>query len=576
MPEGRETFPLDVLFVGGGPACLAGAIHLASLVKRHNAALEAGEPTAAGAAGAGKGSPLALEIGVIEKAREVGHHGLSGAVLNPRALKELIPDYLEKGCPIAREVRKDAFYYLTRGGHIKVPGFMVPPANDNKGLYTISLQRLTKWLAEVAEEMGINLFPGTTGVEILYDGERVAGVRTGDKGLEKGGGHKPNFEPGIDIQARVTIFGEGPYGTLSEDLIHRHKLREGRNPQIYSLGVKEVIKVPKSTGEGLVFHTLGFPLRPDQFGGGFFYELDEDTYSVGFVASLSWKDPMFDCQAALQALKKHPLIQSYIKGGDVLAYGAKTIPEGGFWSVPRPYVAGALLVGDSAGLVNVKQLKGIHLAMKSGMLAAETVIEALIRDDVSEKSLSAYERRLNESYVMKSLWGDRNFRISFGKGLYRGLLSTGIHMVTGGGSKKMTPLQPDHKGFEPASRAHRDIPEPSGYDPSTIVDKLTDVFKSGTIHREDQPSHIRIIDPDKCVDVCMPAYGVAPCTNFCPARVYELVEDPAGKRIQINFSNCVHCKTCVILDPIDVMEGDHIQNIDWRAPSEGGPKYLKL
>ena len=558
----RESFPLDVLFVGGGPASLAGAIHLAHLVARHN--------EKAGA------SPVALEIGVIEKAREFGHHGLSGAVLNPVALEELIPGFLEKGCPVAREIRKDAFYFLTPNGHIKVPGFLVPPDNDNKGFHTISLQKLAKWMAEFAEGLGIYLFPATTGVEILYDGDQVAGVRTGDKGLERGGGHKPNFEPGIDIRAKVTVFGEGPYGTLSEDLIERHKLREGRNPQIYSLGCKEVIKVAKTPGEGLVFHTLGFPLRPHQFGGGFFYELDEDTWSVGFVASLSWKDPLFDCQAGLQALKKHPLIQSYIKGGEVVTYGAKTIPEGGYWSVPRPYVAGAMLIGDSAGLVNVKLLKGIHLAMKSGMLAAETAFEALQREDVSAESLSAYERRLQDTYVMKSLWADRNFRIAFEKGLHRGLLATGLHRVTGGGSKTRTPLRPDHTAFEPVATSHREIPEPTGYDKSTIVDKLTDVFKSGTIHREDQPSHIKLVDAGACIDRCIPTYGAAPCTHFCPAKVYELVEEGAGRRIQINFSNCVHCKTCVILDPIDIRGGDHIQNIDWRAPAEGGPKYLKL
>ncbi len=567
MPEERESFPLDVLFVGGGPACLAGAIHLHQLVTAHNAAIESGTS---------QGKPVELEIGVIEKAREFGHHGLSGAVLNPLALEELIPDYLEKGCPVARRVEREAFYYLTPRGQIRIPEFLIPPDSDNRGFYTISLQKLTKWLAEVAESLGIYLFPATTGVEILYDGDRVSGVRTGDKGLEAGGGRKPNFEPGINIESRITIFGEGPYGTLSEDLILRHDLRKGRNPQVYSLGCKEVIKVAKTPGEGFVYHTLGFPLRSNQFGGGFFYELDEDTYSVGFVASLSWKDPLFDCQAALQAFKKHPLIQSYIKGGEVLSYGAKTIPEGGYWSVPRPYAAGALLVGDSAGFVNVKQLKGIHYAMKSGMIAARTALEALLAGDVSEKKLAVYEERLADSYIMKSLWADRNFRSSFEKGLHRGLVSTGMHRWLGGGSKTMTPLHPDHQSFRPASEAHSEIPEPPGYDASTVVDKLTDVFKSGTIHREDQPSHIRIVDPSKCVDVCIPKFGTAPCTHFCPAKVYELAEDGAPQRIRINFSNCVHCKTCVILDPIDVIAGDHIQNIDWRAPAEGGPKYLKL
>ena len=561
MSEQRESFPMDVLFVGGGPACLAGAIHLSNQVAAHNAR--------------GEGKPPELEIGVIEKGREFGHHGLSGAVLNPTALAQLIPDFLDKGCPVARKVEKDAFYFLRPNGHIKVPDFLIPPDNDNKGYYTISLQRFTKWLAEIAEGMGIYLFPATTGVEILYEGDQVAGVRTGAKGLDKDGGKKPNYEPGIDIMAKVTIFGEGPYGTLTEDLIHRFNLREGRNPQIYSLGCKEIIKVEKTVDEGLVFHTLGFPLQPHQFGGGFFYELDEETYSIGFVASLSWKDPRFDCHTALQALKKHPLIQSYIKGGEVLCYGAKTIPEGGYWSVPRPYTAGALIIGDSAGLVNVKLLKGIHYGMESGMLAAQTALEAVLSGDSSGDKLSVYEERLKNSYVMTDLWRDRNFRIAFEKGLHRGLIATGLHRFAGGGSKTMTPLNLDHTSLEPAARVHRPITEPSGYDESVIVDKLTDVFKSGTIHREDQPSHIRIVDPSKCVDVCIPHFGVAPCTSFCPAKVYEMAE--GGEGIQINFSNCVHCKTCVILDPIDVLEGeDHIQNIDWRAPAEGGPKYLKL
>jgi len=568
MTETRESFPLDVLFVGGGPACLAGAIHLSQLVKRHNEAV---------ASGAKPGEPLSLEIGVIDKAREFGQHGLSGAVLNPRALAELMPDYLAKGCPVSRTVAKDSFYFLTRSSHIQVPHFLVPPENDNRGFHTISIQRLVKWLAEVAEGLGIYLFPATTGVEILYDGDRVAGVRTGDKGLEKGGGRKSNFEPGIDIQARMTIFGEGPYGTLSEDLIHRHKLRAGRNAQVYSLGVKEVLRVPKTTGEGLVLHTLGFPLRSNQFGGGFFYEMDEEMYALGFVASMSWKDPKFDCHAALQALKKHPLLQSYLKGGEVVAYGAKAIPEGGYWSVPKPYVAGALLVGDSAGFVNVKQIKGIQYAMKSGMLAAETAIEALARGDVSEASLATYEKKLQDSFVMKDLWAERNFRSSFDKGLHRGLLATGLHRVTGGGSRKRKPTHPDSQSFLHVSVAHRPLAEPAGFDPGTVVDKLTDVFKSGTMHREDQPSHIRIVNPQACTDVCIPRHGDAPCTHFCPAKVYELVEDPSGRRIQVNFANCVHCKTCVILDPIDVLvEQDHIQNIDWRAPAEGGPKYLKL
>lgn len=566
MTQERESYPLDVLFVGGGPASLAGAIRLSRLISEHNERVKSG----------GEGEQMEVEIGVIEKSREFGQHGLSGAVFNPRALAEIIPDFKKKGCPLGSEVRKDAIYMLSRSGHLKIPGFLVPPENSNHGFHTISLQRLVKWLAEQAEAEGIYLFPGTTGVEILYDGNKVAGVRTGDKGLDSEGKPKGNFEPGMDLMAKVTVFAEGPYGTLSEDLIHRHDLRKDCNPQVYSLGTKEVIKVKKTAGEGLVLHTMGYPLNNDQFGGGFLYELDEEHYSIGFVASLAWKDPRFDCHMALQQLKKHPLIQSYIKGGEVESYGAKTIPEGGYFSLPRLYTDGALLAGDSAGFVNVKVLKGIHYAMTTGMAAAETIMEALQAGDSSSAVLSSYARRIENSYVMRDMWRDRNFRVSFDRGLYRGLLSVGLHRFTGGGTKSRVTVERDHKAFVPAAEAGPRPSDPEGYDESVILDKLTGVHRSGTIHREDQPSHIAIVSPEICTEKCIPTYGVAPCTNFCPAQVYEHVGEGDSERIQVNFSNCVHCKTCVILDPWDVDDGDHVQNINWRAPAEGGPKYANL
>jgi electron-transferring-flavoprotein dehydrogenase len=428
----------------------------------------------------------------------------------------------------------------------------------------------------MAEAEGIFLFPGTTGVEILYDGPKVAGVRTGDKGLNKDGTRKGNFEPGIDLLAKVTVFAEGPRGTLSEDLIGRFGLRKECNPQIYSLGTKEVIRVAKTAGEGLVVHTLGYPLQSFQFGGGFLYELDDEHYSLGFVTSLSWKDPRFDCHAALQQWKKHPLIQAYIKGGEVESYGAKTIPEGGFFSLPRMHVDGALLAGDSAGFVNVKLLKGIHYAMSTGMAAAGTILEAILSGDFTSSKLAGYEKRLKSSYVMDDMWRDRNFRISFEKGLYRGLMSVGLHRFTGGGTRQRMPVTSDHTSFVPASQVGPAPADPDGFDPSTILDKLTDVHRSGTIHREDQPSHIAIVKPEICTEKCIPTYGVAPCTNFCPANVYELVGEGEGRQIQVNFSNCVHCKTCVILDPFDADGTDDIQNINWRAPAEGGPKYANL
>jgi electron-transferring-flavoprotein dehydrogenase len=565
VTEERESYPLDVLFVGGGPASLAGAIRLTQLVAAHNEKAKSGG-----------GPEMEIEIGVIEKAREFGQHGLSGAVFNPRALAEIIPDYREKGCPLGTEVRRDSFHMLSRGGHFRIPGFLVPPENNNHGLYTISLQRLTKWMAETAEAAGVFLFPATTGVEILYDDGKVAGVRTGDKGLDSSGQPKGNFEPGIDLKAKVTVFAEGPRGTLSEDLINRHDLRKSCNPQVYSLGTKEVIKVPKTTGEGLVLHTMGYPLRSDQFGGGFLYELDDQHYSIGFVASLAWKDPRFDCHTALQQLKKHPLIQEYIRGGEVESYGAKTIPEGGYFSLPKLFTDGALLAGDSAGFVNVKLLKGIHYAMSTGLAAADTILDALKAGDFSASALAAYEERVRSSYVIKDMWRDRNFRVSFEKGLYRGLMSVGMHRFTGGGTRSRTPIEPDYKAFVPVSEAGALSADPEGYDASVILDKLTDVHRSGTMHREDQPSHIAIVDPRICTEKCIPRFGVAPCTNFCPAKVYELVGEENSRSIQVNFSNCVHCKTCVILDPYDAVGDDNIQNINWRAPAEGGPKYANL
>jgi electron-transferring-flavoprotein dehydrogenase len=406
-------------------------------------------------------------------------------------------------------------------------------------------------------------------------------VRTGDKGLGKDGEPKANFEPGSRIQAKVTIFGEGPRGTVSEDLINRMGLRRERQPQVYSLGCKEVIKVAGKDEGGLVLHAMGYPLPPHVFGGGFLYELGGGHWSVGMVASLDWHDPSFDCFAALQDFKKHPLVQKYIRGGEVVAYGAKTIPEGGYFSVPRAYTAGALLAGDSAGLVDVKRLKGIPQAMKSGMLAAEVALEAVAAKDTSSEFLARYGERLENSWVMRDLWQRRNFRSSFRGNLYTGLARMMARELTGGGPKEATAIAPDFKAFGHA-RGFAPRPEPRGFDPGVIIDKLTAVYKSGTIHREDQPSHIRVLDPKACVEVCIPKHGTPPCTHFCPASVYELVgvadgtSAGAGARIQVNFSNCVHCKTCGILDPVDVASGDHIQNIEWRAPAEGGPVYKGL
>jgi electron-transferring-flavoprotein dehydrogenase len=564
---------VDVLFVGGGPANLAAALRLTQLVADHNARVSSG---------ALPGAQIAPQLALIEKGRDVGAHAISGAVFNPSALQELLPDYQDRGFPLTTRVAEHGLYYLSTNRKVRIPDALLPPAYRQDQCYVGSLQKLNLWLAQQLESAGVYLFHETCGVEILYDGNRVCGVRSGDKGLETGGGRKPNYEPGARIRAKVTVFGEGPRGTLSEDLIHRHALRTGRNPQSYALGVKELIRVKDRGNPGLVLHTMGYPLGSRVFGGGFCYGLEENLYAVGMVCGLDWDDPQMDVQVQLQRFKKHPLIQQFIKGGEVIAYGAKTLPEGGYFAIPRPYVDGALLVGDSAGFLNVPYLKGLHYAMKSGMLAAETIFEALLRDDPSAAVLSSYEERLASSYVMRDLYRVRNFRRAFSVGGYRGLLPGlvlgGVSLWTGLGPRKPGGVEEDFHGLRPLEQAApaRWTSEPVGYDPGVMVDKLTDVFHAGTQHREDQPSHIRIVDPSRCITECIPRFGDAPCTHFCPARVYELVGEGAQRHIHVNFSNCVHCKTCVIKDPIDVVSGDGVQNIVWRAPAEGGPRYQGL
>jgi electron-transferring-flavoprotein dehydrogenase len=568
----RDTLPVldvDVLFVGGGPANLAGALRLTQLVTRHNERVVAGQI---------HGPRLDPQIALIEKGRDVGAHAISGAIFDPVALQELLPDYRERGFPFSIRVARHGLYFLTTNGDYRLPDFLIPRAYRQDRCYVGSLQHLNLWLAEQVEAAGVYLFPETCGVAILYDGDRVCGVQTGEKGLVAGGGRKPNYEPGTQIHAKITVFGEGPYGTLAEDLIRHYKLREGRHPQSYALGVKEVIRVKQGGMPGLAAHTIGYPLGSRVFGGGFCYGVAEDLFAVGMVCGLDWEDPQMDVQAQLQRFKKHPFIQQFIRGGEVVAYGAKTLPEGGYFALPRPYVDGALLVGDSAGFLNVPYLKGIHYAMKSGMLAADTAFDALVRGDASASVLEAYEPRLASSYVMQDLYRVRNFRRAFTLGLYPGLLLGGLSMWTGLGPTSAGGVQEDFRRLRPLEdvAGTRWEEEPLTYDAGVMADKLTDVFHSGTQHREDQPSHIQILDPSRCLTECIPRFGDAPCTHFCPAKVYELVGQGADRHIQVNFANCVHCKTCVIKDPIDVAATDHVQNIVWRAPAEGGPRYQGL
>jgi electron-transferring-flavoprotein dehydrogenase len=560
MTAERETLELDVLFVGAGPASLAGAIHLARLVAAHNAANPSGR--------------LELATAVLEKGAEIGAHALSGAIVDPHAFRELWPDRFDE-IPFEAAVGREHVWWLTERRALPLPE---PPPLRNHGNHVASLGRLVRWMAKEAEALGVDVFYEFAGREILLEEGSVVGVRTGDRGVGRDGRPKANFEPGVDVRAQITVLGEGPRGTLSKQLERRLDLTAGRNPQVYAIGIKEVWELPPGRfAPGEIWHSMGWPLWPDHFGGGFLYGMQDDLLVVGLVYGLDYENPWSDPHLEFQRLKTHPELRKLLEGGRMAYYGAKAIPEGGYWAMPRLGGDGFCLIGDSGGFVDGMKLKGIHLAMKSGMLAAETIFDALRKGETSAASLASYEDRVRESWAGDELWEVRNFHQAFDHGTLAGMTQAGIGMLTHGrgfGVFNRLRAQPGHTKMQRLNSSfdgHFERPRPVATDGALTFDKLADVYNSATAHEEDQPVHLLVHDTDVCIYQCAVEYA-NPCQRFCPANVYEMVADgssPTGQRLQINASNCVHCKTCDIMDPYQI--------ITWVPPEGGGgPNYGKM
>lgn len=562
----REQIEMDVVFVGAGPANLAAALHLKKSIAEHDELVDRGVR---------HGNKVgAIEIGIVEKGPYVGAHILSGAVMDPIAIRELMPDFLEQGCPVDTVVTEDAFWYLTKGGSIAPP--LVPPPLKNKGKYIISLSRMCEWLAEKCEEAGINIFPEFPAAEVLYnDQDQVIGIRTGDKGIDKDGKPKGNFEPGVELLSKVTVLGEGSRGSLAKQLVTRLGLSEGKESQVFSLGVKELWEVPAGNfAEGKVVHTLGFPSDNDTYGGGWIYGMKNNVISIGYVTGLDYMDPMIDPHSEFQKFKTHPRVAEVLKGGKMIKYGAKTINAGGYYTMPKLYADGVLIVGDSGSFLNGQRIKGIHTAMKSGMLAAETIIGAFEHGDFTSRTLKHFEEKVNLSWIYDELYPVRNFHGSFQKGRWSALVNTGLQFVTGGLAWGFMPKEHHVPGYERMRQLddRNGAVDPKRYselkfDKETTFDKVTDVYHAGVAHDEDQPSHLHVLDTEICATRCAEEYG-NPCQRFCPAAVYEMEYDQARDRreLKVNFSNCVHCKTCDIADPYQI--------INWVTPEGGGgPDY---
>lgn len=561
-PIQREKMEVDILCVGAGVASLATVYQLIKRVNEHNALVDQGSS---------KASKIPeLQIAILEKTAEVGAAVLSGAIMDPRGIKEVIPDWKEKGAPIESAVTHDSTYFLTRKRAIKFP--INPPPLRQDGFYVISLSKLTRWFADQVKNMGVNIFEGFAGRELLYDeNNRVIGVRTDDKGIGKNGERKANFEPGIDIHAKIVILGEGVRGNLTRDHIWKLGLDAHSNPPSFGTGVKEVWEIaPGRFPKGGVHHTMGFPQRRGVMGGGWVYGMDQNRVSLGFVTWLSYADPFTDPHKNFQTFKTHPLIQSILEGGKLVQYGAKAVSVGGYYSIPKNYGDSWLIVGEAANMVDGQRLKGVHLAFLSGKMAGDTAFQAILKQDFSENSLKAYHEAFESSWVKQELRLSRNFHQAFENGFLIGLIRTGIQQMLKGrdlfGDRLKSHRDVSHMRSIKEFHGSPNAPIPQlKFDNTYLFDKLTDVYNAGSIHEEDQPSHLVVADTSICVDKCTHEFG-NPCNQFCPASVYEMNGDAGHRTLKINASNCVHCKTCDIMDPYD--------NIRWVVPEGGGgPQY---
>ncbi len=542
MNEQRDSLEYDVVIVGAGPSGLAAAIRLRQLCQQNG---------------------QDISVCIVEKGSEVGAHILSGAVLQPTALNELIPNWAELGAPLNTPVTSDKFVFLTRNSAIRMP---TPPQMNNHGNFIISLGNLCRWLAEQAEQLGVDIFPGYAAAEVLYENDNVVGVATGDMGVGKDGQPTANYAPGAELRAKYTLFAEGCRGSLTKTLFEKYHLRKDADPQTFGIGIKELWEVdPKNHKQGTVWHSVGWPLDSHTYGGSFLYHLEDNQVAIGFVVGLDYQNPFLSPFEEFQRFKHHPSVKPVLEGGRRIVYGARALNEGGFQSIPKLTFPGGALVGDCAGFLNTPKIKGTHTSMKSAMLAAEAVYQQFANETFDE--LTAYSESLQSSWVWNELRQARNIRPGFNKGLWAGLVHAGIDTYLFRGRAPWTlHHHEDHKCTKKASECSRiDYPKPDG---NISFDRNSSVYLSNTNHEENQPVHLTLKNESIAIDVNFKDYD-APEQRYCPAGVYEIVRESNGPKLVINAQNCVHCKTCDIKDIT--------QNINWVVPEGGGgPNYPNM